>query len=258
MLSFSALCIELDCKLTNYRDRWSAYNADKRRGVFTVWLDRLDTKNGRYEFGEADSNDSRIGSKELRRHIEAVIKNGAEAFGILCEARNIAAVPRSRKNFDSETLLTLRFTLERGKYVAYVVGEVSVEAVKCGHATVSIQRWSDAINDLTYEPVGSITPDRVTGTVSAFRRDAKIRDAVLTRANGKCEYCGAPGFEMAKGRRYLEAHHIINLAKQGPDTMDNVIALCANHHREAHYGKTANHLELQLREKLKSLRKKSR
>lgn len=254
MASFSGLCADLDCNLTNFRDRWSAYNRKKRRGVFTVWSDRLERHGKPYKFIEADAEDSRVGARELKRHIDAVMTDGAEAFGILCEAKDIAAAPRSRKRFDPDVLLVLRFTIENGIYVAYVVGEVSVDAVKAGRSKTSVCRWTDALDDLPNEPMGFAVPKRVTGTTAVFMRDSKIRDAVLERAKGKCEYCGEEGFQLASGTRYLEAHHIIGLARQGPDTMDNVIALCANHHREAHFGKRAQGLEVVLGEKLKALR----
>ena len=35
---------------------------------------------------------------------------------------------------------------------------------------------------------------------------------------------------------YLESHHIATLAEGGPDTPENTAALCANCHRELHYG----------------------
>jgi 5-methylcytosine-specific restriction protein A len=54
---------------------------------------------------------------------------------------------------------------------------------------------------------------------------------------------GALGFELPNGSGYLEAHHIINIAKQGPDKVGNVIALCAHYPREARYGRGAEHLE---------------
>ncbi|MBY4706657.1 MULTISPECIES: HNH endonuclease [Ralstonia] len=255
MTSFSGLCEDLGCKLKNFRNRWSAYNETKRRGVFTVWADRLDRRGKPYKFIEADAEDSRVGARELQRHINAVMTDGAEAFGILCEAKDIAAVPRSRKRFDPDVLLVLRFTIEKGIYVAYVVGEVSASAVRSGQSATNILRWTDALDDLLNEPIGSAAPRRVTGVASVFMRDSRIREAVLARAKGRCEYCGQQGFEVANGARYLEAHHIIGLARQGPDTMDNVIALCANHHREAHFGKDAQNLEKKLRRKLKALRR---
>ena len=41
---------------------------------------------------------------------------------------------------------------------------------------------------------------------------------------------------MSDGKRYLESHHIESLGEEGPYTEENVIALCANDHREAHFG----------------------
>jgi 5-methylcytosine-specific restriction protein A len=60
------------------------------------------------------------------------------------------------------------------------------------------------------------------------------------------------GFLLPDGSHYLEAHHIITLAKQGPDTVDNVIALCPSDHREAHYGKKAIVMENEMIEIIKN------
>ena len=35
---------------------------------------------------------------------------------------------------------------------------------------------------------------------------------------------------------FLEVHHVKSLSDGGEDTLDNVIALCPNCHREKHYG----------------------
>lgn len=84
-------------------------------------------------------------------------------------------------------------------------------------------------------PPGGI-PVRMPVSGMAFARDARVRAWVRERAAGHCEYCGCMGFKMSAGRIYLETHHIISLAVGGHDTVGNVIALCPNHHREAHYG----------------------
>ncbi|MNG32956.1 HNH endonuclease [compost metagenome] len=60
---------------------------------------------------------------------------------------------------------------------------------------------------------------------------------MLLRSNGFCEYCGMPGFIKLNGNTYLETHHIVPLAENGHDHPSNMIALCPNDHREAHYGK---------------------
>jgi predicted HNH restriction endonuclease len=75
-----------------------------------------------------------------------------------------------------------------------------------------------------------------TFTGKRYARDLRIRAAVIKRAGRRCEYCGKLGFKCADGSRYLEGHHILALAKQGADLMTNVIAICAQDHREAHFG----------------------
>ena len=59
-----------------------------------------------------------------------------------------------------------------------------------------------------------------------------------------------PDFELPDGSLYVEAHHVLALSARGPDTIANVIALCAKHHREAHYGRNAEALESEFSAKL--------
>ncbi len=82
--------------------------------------------------------------------------------------------------------------------------------------------------------LGSENPDKTKVTTSAYQRDPKVREFVLNRANGICENCGKPGFRTSTGI-YLETHHIIPLSEGGADTVENVIALCPNDHKMAHY-----------------------
>ena len=77
--------------------------------------------------------------------------------------------------------------------------------------------------------------ERVEVNGFAFKRDPAVRKAALRRANGSCEFCGEPGFEMANGQIYLETHHILPLCDGGSDHVRNVAALCPNDHRRAHY-----------------------
>jgi 5-methylcytosine-specific restriction protein A len=73
----------------------------------------------------------------------------------------------------------------------------------------------------------------VTGNV--WERDRRVRDAVLRRAKGFCELCGKAGFRTSAGETYLETHHVVSLSDRGEDSTRNVVALCPNDHREAHY-----------------------
>lgn len=71
---------------------------------------------------------------------------------------------------------------------------------------------------------------------SSYVRSAQVRAEVLVRAAGVCEACGEKGFRMANGAIYLETHHVIPLSQSGPDVAWNVVAVCANDHRIAHFG----------------------
>lgn len=73
-------------------------------------------------------------------------------------------------------------------------------------------------------------------------RDPNVRRMVLVRSKGVCELTGVPGFLMVNGGAYLETHHIIPLSEGGTDGVENVIALTADAHRQAHFA--ANRDEL--------------
>lgn len=107
---------------------------------------------------------------------------------------------------------------------------------------------SNAVDDL-----GTDAPDLAKLEVWAYNRDQKVRNAVLLRANGRCEFCGKLGFLKPHGLRYLETHHVIALASDGADRLTNVIALCPNDHREAHFGEGAKEIERKMILKLKRL-----
>jgi 5-methylcytosine-specific restriction enzyme A len=68
-----------------------------------------------------------------------------------------------------------------------------------------------------------------------YTRSPEVRRKVLERAKGICECCGCKGFEMANGAVYLETHHVIPLSANGPDIDWNVVAICPNDHRRAHF-----------------------
>mgnify|MGYP001176895203 CR=1 FL=1 len=79
-----------------------------------------------------------------------------------------------------------------------------------------------------------------------FARSAEVRCLVLKRAGGSCEYCGVEGFRTAAGSIYLETHHVVPLSENGSDTVNNVVAICPNHHREAHYGEQRDTVRTEL------------
>jgi 5-methylcytosine-specific restriction enzyme A len=81
-------------------------------------------------------------------------------------------------------------------------------------------------------------PEKVQVVTVAFRRNPHVVAAVLERAGGICELCGAtaPFRRKSDGTPYLEVHHKDPLAEDGEDTVDNAMAVCPNCHRCLHYG----------------------
>ena len=55
-----------------------------------------------------------------------------------------------------------------------------------------------------------------------------------------CEQLGEPmhGFKKTNGEFYVESHHVEPVSKQGKGSLSaaNIITVCANHHRQMHYG----------------------
>lgn len=71
-----------------------------------------------------------------------------------------------------------------------------------------------------------------------FKRNPAVVAAALLRAQGTCEKCRAqaPFLRASSQEPYLEVHHKVRLTDGGIDHPDNVLALCPNCHREAHFG----------------------
>ncbi len=81
-------------------------------------------------------------------------------------------------------------------------------------------------------------PLRVRVYSYAYKRNPDIVAEALCRANGICEVCKkqAPFIRASDGDPYLEVHHLIPLAEGGLDSLENVVALCPNCHRQKHFG----------------------
>ncbi len=81
-------------------------------------------------------------------------------------------------------------------------------------------------------------PKSTLATTKVYLRNMDVVATVLLRANGTCETCKSPApfLRRADSTPYLEVHHILPLARNGPDTVENATALCPNCHRRAHHG----------------------
>ena len=81
-------------------------------------------------------------------------------------------------------------------------------------------------------------PQRSTTKINTFSRNPYIGELAKRLANGICQDCRqpAPFINKLTDQPYLEVHHIQPLSEGGEDSIDNVVALCPNCHRQRHYG----------------------
>jgi len=94
--------------------------------------------------------------------------------------------------------------------------------------------------------------ERIARTIERGTVGAQVK-----KANGyKCQLCEALGhdplgFKKRNGQHYVEAHHVMPVARRqvGSLAASNILTACANHHRQMHYGDVAveiadNHFEI--------------
>ena len=78
-------------------------------------------------------------------------------------------------------------------------------------------------------------PERTKTEIFRVLRDTKLTKEIKLLYQNKCQICGMK--IKLKDDDYSEAHHIKPLGKHsGPDSSDNIIILCPNHHVEFDYG----------------------
>ena len=234
---------------TNPRWSWSALTPDHKLAVFTLWEDQeLNRRNPLTWDRLHDSSNN--GENDQRRNLKLVMEKDIPAYGLVCTARDPSAMPRGIKSVRADYMIRLEIVQEGEDF--WGVHKQKVLIADLVKNTVRLKHLrSNGLNDLLSPPEGAEEPDRALTVGFTVKRDDKVRSHVIQRANGRCEFCGEEGFQMPDGRRYLEAHHIIFLANAGSDTVENVIALCPSHHREAHYGINGESLEEQFLEIVK-------
>ncbi|MBU6206852.1 MAG: HNH endonuclease [Alphaproteobacteria bacterium] len=221
--------------------------------MVTIWHTQI--KDDPYYIWDKPIDKKSRGHNEIWEILNNAIKLNHDTYGILIEGGTDGKNKDKILSFDEKRLRVLDLKMENDKIVARLRGYISAETVRNGSSVIEDSAFAkSAIEDLDFEPVGRLTPERVPYSGTFIERDDKVRHRVIKRAKGKCEHCGELGFAKPDGSHYVEANHIISLAEQGPDTLDNVIALCPNHHREAHFGEGSEQLEAEFKTKLASLR----
>jgi 5-methylcytosine-specific restriction protein A len=81
------------------------------------------------------------------------------------------------------------------------------------------------------------TPTYTETVVRQIQRPSGLRQAILVRDGTTCRICGYPGFQKKSGGMYAETHHMIEINKQAPNTLQswNVIVVCPLCHKKLHH-----------------------
>lgn len=214
---------------------WSFLQADKKIVVLNLWMDNMRAKNGvlaqhhnSRERAEKETGIRKTRARKMDHDARYAFERGLPVKVILLDRRKRTDNSASKRGLDTVYWAVTKYNQRTGDW------------------TVMREAKPVCFVDQYSVDEGTGDPHRRTVTSSAFVRDREVRDQALQRAAGSCEYCGKMGFEMANGNIYLETHHIVPLSEGGKDIVANVAALCANHHRQAHHGKSRMQMRSEL------------
>lgn len=93
--------------------------------------------------------------------------------------------------------------------------------------------------DLSLEKIKDISQNKESAssikTVKVFSRSVYIKEFAKRVAAGICQLCEEPSpFKDKMNEPFLEVHHVRYLSQGGPDSIENVVALCPNCHKKVH------------------------
>ena len=214
-------------------DRWREYHAySLRQRAFVVrgWLfDGLTHR---------QLDDQILG-------LDRAVTKGYQAMGIL-HAIGLRGDSRGiYKNFDQDLVMTR--LQDAGGYellLENLGGSDSKELTLQGLRKLEIEELFAATKRTSLERKLRIrdqegrVPDRIKIVSYTYKRNPDVVAEALNRANGRCDRCNseAPFIRASDNSPYLEVHHIKPLSEGGSDSLENVIALCPNCHRNLHFG----------------------
>jgi len=155
---------------------------------------------------------------------ESAFRKAYEAVMLYTEYHN-----RNKTNNQS----TFNNLLEQYKFLYKVGSKVSPNIV----ASTSLLSEKEALNLLEKLPPKKQEKIKVNGIT--YKRDQYAVRLIKIIKGHKCEACGYQ-LIMENGNPYIEAAHIIPKYKGGEETLENILLLCPNHHKEFDLGNREN------------------
>jgi 5-methylcytosine-specific restriction protein A len=83
--------------------------------------------------------------------------------------------------------------------------------------------------------INQYEPEIIFFSGKAYKRDNRTIALIKIVREHKCQICETTIIKK-DGSQYVEAAHIISKHEKGPETPDNIILLCPNHHKEFDLG----------------------
>lgn len=101
-----------------------------------------------------------------------------------------------------------------------------------GHNTLD---YDELINKLDHKYAG--TPQYSNKVVRQVQRPSALKEAILARDGATCKICNSVGFKKKNGKLYAETHHMIELNREAPNSLQswNVLVVCPTCHKKLHY-----------------------
>jgi 5-methylcytosine-specific restriction protein A len=210
-----------------YCFNWSFVREDMHLVVLNLWHEEMEIQNGRIfqkhrfkQYAMEQSGRRKTRSLEIDAAVRLAYENKLPIHVVICLG-GLRDKGVKKRELDTERWFVTGYDRHTGACL--------------------IER---GLNQTAKPLIDQFEANNITGIANqyeknglAYVRSSYIRRRVLIRANGNCEYCSTEGFTTNSGANYLETHHIIPLCEGGLDTEDNVIALCPNDHRKAHFEK---------------------
>ena len=231
-----------------YCYEWSYQDDEKKLIVLNLWYRNLDSRDGAViqELNLRETAENAASSPQSRRakNMDACIQKAAELNWplrvIICDG-----IQRDEESSRTKSSADRRLLDNKPWHVKSYNSRTGQCILARGEP---VPKYVDQFEQDRH-------PAKKETITQVFERSSQVRKQVLERAKGHCEWCGAKGFATSSGSTYLETHHIQPLSENGKDSVENVVALCPNHHREAHFGKNSEELKAELLECVKKLNK---
>jgi len=107
-------------------------------------------------------------------------------------------------------------------------------------STVSQNKHAESIDKQIFRDFmddgGSLLNASQNVLINRIRRYQNIVEIAKEKYDFECQLCNAT-FTKDNGEKYCEAHHITPIALDGSQDENNILILCANHHKMFHYAK---------------------